>query len=107
MGKRDVLTRYAEQRRGTAVSLDSFRLMQRPELRKLTSSAAAVLRCADASRRERLKMRRRRGKMKRLTDPIYKERSNSRARKSRRPKNDYLAARMPRSSRWLLKIRIY
>ena len=64
MGKSNVLTRSVDRRRGAAVSLDSFRLMQRPELRKLTSSEAAVLRCADASRRQRLKTRRRKGKMK-------------------------------------------
>ena len=46
------------------------------------------------------------GEMKRLSDPIYKERGNRRARKMRRPKNDYLAARTPRFSGWLLKIRI-
>ena len=45
------------------------------------------------------------GKMKRLPGPIYKERGNRRARKSRRPKNDYPAAQTPRSSGWLLKIK--
>ena len=45
------------------------------------------------------------GKMKRLPDPIYKERGNRRAQKSRRPKNDYPAARTPRSWGWLLKIK--
>ena len=55
-----------------------------------------VLRRADASRRERLKTRREKGKIKeRLPDPIYKERGNRRARKMRRPKNDYLASWTP------------
>ena len=42
----------------------------------------------------------------RLFDPIYKEKGNRWARKMRRPKNDYPAARAPRLSGWLLKIRI-
>ena len=47
------------------------------------------------------------GKMKGgLFDPIYKEKGNRWARKTRRPKNDYPAARTPQFSGWLLKIRI-
>ena len=50
-GEDEVLTGSNEQRRGAAdFSLVSFRLMQRPGLRKSTRPVAAVLRCAGALR---------------------------------------------------------
>ena len=74
MEKGEALTGSTEQWRDVAAALVLFRSMQRPESRKLTSSAAAVLKRAGVLRRERLKMRRRRGEMERLSGPIYKER---------------------------------
>ena len=51
--------------------------------------------------------RRKERKMERgLPDPIYKEKGNRRARKTRRPKNDYPTDRMPRFLGWILKIMI-
>ena len=59
--------------------------------------AAAMPRRADASRREVENEKEKRGKMKEgLLDPIYKEKGNRWARKTRTPKNDYLAIRTPR-----------
>lgn len=46
-------------------------------------------------------------KMKRgLPNPMYKEKGNRWAQKTRRPKKDFPANRTPRFSGWLLRIRI-
>ena len=57
--------------------------------------AAARFEAAEVSREEE-KTRRQGGKNeRRVFDPIYKEKGNRWARKTRRPKNDYPAARTP------------
>ena len=62
--------------------LDRLRLMQRPRLQKTKCSAAAV----ELERQRGCERRKKDKTMRWLSDPIYKERGDRQAQKTRRPK---------------------
>ena len=103
---RGALTKAGETSEERQRSLVPFRSMQRPRARRTERFAAvAELNVVEESREEEDEKERGENE-KRQFDPIYKVKVNRWARKTRRPKHGYPAARAPRFSGRPLKIRI-